>query len=85
MQNAWDMIPYGGKEREALRQMVDVREDIKENGFGQKEFEKAKWDLYENMKNVLDGGNLGTPDNLFDLFRRNFLEGPTLNTVRDEF
>lgn len=85
MQNAWDMIPYGGKEREALRQMVDVREDIKENGFGQKEFEKAKWDLYENMKNVLDGGNLGTPDNLFDLFRRNFLEGTTLNTVRDEF
>lgn len=84
MQNAWDMIPYGGKEREALRQMVDVRKDIKENGFGQKEFEKAKWELYENMKNVLDGGNLGTPDNFFDLFKRNFLEGTTLHTVRDE-
>ena len=84
MQNAWDMIPYGGKERAALQQMVDVRKDIKENGFGQKEFDKAKWDLYENMKNVLDGGNLGTPDNIFDLFKRNFLEGTTLRTVRDE-
>lgn len=84
-QLAWDMVPYEGQQLAALGQLADVREDLRVNGFKDEEFDAACTDMYKGMKQVLaDDAGLGTPDNLMDLFRRNFLYGDTIIPFREQ-
>ena len=79
------MVPYEGQQLAALGQLADVREDLRVNGFKDEEFDAACTDMYKGMKQVLaDDAGLGTPDNLMDLFRRNFLYGDTIIPFREQ-
>ena len=40
-QNAWDFVPYAGKEQAALKQILAIRERIYRQGFDSEEFEQA--------------------------------------------
>ncbi len=82
-QNAWDVVPYEGRERDALKQILSVRESIRRRGFSEQEFEKAKKEIYENLKGVLESKNLGTPDNYMEVFKQNYLYQNPLQTFRD--
>ena len=84
-QLAWDMVPYEGQQLAALQQLADVREDLRVKGFQDEEFDAACTDMYRGMKQVLaDDADLGTPDNLMDLFRRNFLNGDPIIPFREQ-
>lgn len=74
-QNAWDFVPYKGKEKAALKQILAVRERIYRQGFGSQEFEQAKEALYNEMKSILESDKLGTPDNWMEVFKQNYLYG----------
>ncbi|MBS9766384.1 MAG: insulinase family protein [Flavobacteriaceae bacterium] len=82
-QNAWDVVPYEGAERKALKQILSVRESIRRLGFSEQEFEKAKEEIYENLKGVLGSKNLGTPDNYMEVFKQNYLYKNPLQTFRE--
>lgn len=83
-QNSWDVVPYAGKELQALRQLLAVREKIQREGFTEQEFENAKWDLYNELKTVIKDGNLGTPDNIMDIFKQNYLYGQPIETFKQQ-
>lgn len=81
-QNAWDLVPYEGRELDGLRQMLSVRETIRRMGFSENEFEDAKWEIYKELKSLLESEHLGTPDNLMDVIKQNYLYGTPLEPFR---
>ena len=72
-QVAWDVVPYNNKAQEALQQIMNVRGALRDKGFGKSEFEAEKSAMYKGMKDVLEAKGLGTPDNIMNLFKQNFL------------
>lgn len=83
-QNAWDFVPYAGKELECLKQILAIRESIRRKGFGEEEFEHAKEALYNELKPLLESDNLGTPDNLMDVFKQNYLYGVPIESFQQQ-
>lgn len=83
-QNAWDFVPYAGKEIEALKQILAIRESIRRKGFEEEEFEHAKEALYNELKPLLESDNLGTPDNLMDVFKQNYLYGVPVESFQQQ-
>ncbi len=83
-QCAWNIVPYAGKEAEALEQVLTIRESIRREGFSEKDFEDVKWKLYEELKAVLESDKLGTPDNLMGMFKQHYLYGMPLQTFHDQ-
>lgn len=79
-QVAWDVVPYAGKEKEALRQILAVRERIRRAGFTESEFERIKEAMYNEMKPIVSQDNLGTPDNWMEVFKQNYLYGMPIET-----
>lgn len=72
-QMAWDVVPYKDNNIKALEQMLAVRQSLKNNGFTKVEFDAEKEKMYNGMKDVLEAKGLGTPDNIMNLFKQNFL------------
>ncbi len=83
-QNAWDVVPYEGREKDALRQVLSVRESIRRGGFFEKEFEETKGKIYEDLKGILASENLGTPDNYMEICKQNYLYKKPLKTFREQ-
>ncbi len=83
-QNAWDVVPYEGKEIEALEQILRIREKIRRQGFSKREFEEVKWSIYNGIKSLLENEHLGTPDNLMNLFKQHYLYGQSLQSFRQQ-
>ena len=83
-QNAWDFVPYVGKEQEALKQILAIRERIRRKGFDEEEFEHAKEALYNELKPLLESDNLGTPDNFMDVFKQNYLYGVPIESFQQQ-
>lgn len=84
VQNAWDVVPYRGNALQALRQVLEVRESIRRNGFSKEEFEEVKAAMYKDMKAVIESKEeLGTPDNLMDMFKQNFLYGDPITPFKE--
>lgn len=83
-QNAWDVVPYKGKELQALEQILNMRETMRRNGFTEAEFEDVKWEIYKELKSLLESEHLGTPDNLMDVVKQNYLYGTPLKPFRDQ-
>lgn len=83
-QNAWDVVPYKGKESEALEQILGIREKIRRQGFSEREFEEVKWSIYKDMKSLLEREHLGTPDNLMNLFKQHYLYGLPMQPFRKQ-
>ena len=83
-QNAWDFVPYAGKEMTALKQILAIRERIRREGFDNEEFEQAKEALYNEMKPLMEADNLGTPDNWMDVFKQNYLYGMPIESFRQQ-
>lgn len=82
-QMAWDVVPFHGRADEALRQVLAVREDLRRNGFSEAEFDAVRREIYDGTRSLLDSEQgLGTPDNLFQLFKENFLLGRPLRSFR---
>ena len=81
-QFAWDVVPYRGKDVPAVQQVLVERARLLQP-IPERLFENAKQSLYDGMKQALDDEqNLGTPDNFFDQYRRNFLYGTPLKELR---
>lgn len=83
-QCAWDFVPYEGKELESLKQILAIRESIRRKGFEEEEFEHAKEALYNELKPLLESDNLGTPDNLMDVFKQNYLYGVPIESFQQQ-
>lgn len=83
-QMAWDVVPYKGKDIEALRQMLAVRDNLRENGFSKDEFNAEKEKMYKGMKEVLEAKGLGMPDNVMELLKQNFLFGIPVTDFRSQ-
>lgn len=82
--NSWDIVPYAGKEAQALEQVLALREMIRRSGFESEEFEQEKLKLYNEMKALLENENIGTPDNWMEVFRENYLYGFPLESLRQQ-
>ena len=81
-QFAWDVVPYRGKDVPAMQQVLNERSRLLQP-IPEQLFDNAKQSLYDGMKQALeDDKNLGTPDNFFDQYRRNFLYGTPLKELR---
>ena len=81
-QFAWDVVPYRGKDVTAVQQVLAERARLLQP-IPERLFENAKQSLYDGMKQALDDEqNLGTPDNFFDQYRRNYLYGTPLKELR---
>src|SRR3712207_8916594 len=52
-QCACDIVPYGGRERQAVGQLLSLREAIRRDGFGENEFDDVKWRIYKELKEIL--------------------------------
>lgn len=83
-QMAWDVVPYANEARPALIQMLSIREDLAQQGFTAQEFEAEKSKMYQGMKGALEARGLGTPDNVFNLMKQNFLYGIEITNFRQQ-
>lgn len=83
-QNAWDVVPYSGREREALHQALAIREAVRREGFTEHEFEGAQEAIYKDLQELLSSEKLGTPDNIMEVFRQNYLYGQPLTSFRQQ-
>ena len=83
-QVAFDVVPYAQQAEEALQQMLSVRAALGKEGFGRQEFEAQKAEMYKGMKEALEAKGLGTPDNVMDLCRQNFLYGTPITDFREQ-
>lgn len=83
-QNAWDMVPYKGREIEALDQMLNLRETIRREGFTEQEFRPVQEEIYADLSKLLKSDNLGTPDNFMEVFKQNYLYGMKITSLRDQ-
>lgn len=83
-QFAWDVVPYRGKDAAAVQQVLGERQRLLQP-IPERLFEQAKQSLYDGMKRALDDErNLGTPNNFFDLYRRNYLYGTPMKELREQ-
>ena len=83
-QVAWDVVPYANNAHQAMQQLLDVRGAIASEGFPSKEFEAEKSEMYQGMKDALEAKGLGTPDNVFNLMKQNFLYGTPISDFREQ-
>ena len=83
-QVAWDVVPYANNAHQAMQQLLDVRGAMASEGFSSKEFEAEKSEMYQGMKDALEAKGLGTPDNVFNLMKQNFLYGTPINDFREQ-
>ena len=83
-QVAWDVVPYANNAHQAMQQLLDVRGAIASEGFSSKEFEAEKSEIYQGMKDALEAKGLGTPDNVFNLMKQNFLYGTPISDFREQ-
>lgn len=84
-QMAWDVVPFHGKEYNALCQVLAVREDLRQHGFSETEFDAVRKEIYNGIKTLLESEEgLGTPDNLFQLFKENFLLQRPIKSFRQQ-
>ena len=83
-QVAWDVVPYANNAYQAMQQLLDVRGAIASEGFSSKEFEAEKSEMYQGMKDALEAKGLGTPDNVFNLMKQNFLYGTPISDFREQ-
>lgn len=81
-QSAWDVVPYAGRETEALHQILALRESIRREGFSEEEFETAQETIYKDLQSLLSAEKLGTPDNIMEVFRQNYLYGQPITSFR---
>lgn len=73
-QIAWDIVPYEGHASEAMTQILQLRNQLVQEGFTQAEFDAVQEKIYNGMVEVLsNGGNLNAPDNVMEVFRQNYL------------
>ena len=84
-QVAFDAVPYANKAQEALDQVMKVRGALCDVGFTKEEFETEKAEMYKGMKEVLEAKGLGTPDNIMNLFKQNFLYDTPITDFRTQF
>lgn len=82
-QNAWDVVPYAGRDMESLEQVLSVREWIRREGFTEAEFNDVRASMYEGIKGILEQGGLEAPDNLMDGFRQNYLYGTPVKSMHE--
>lgn len=83
-QFAWDVVPYKGKDEAAVQQVLAVRQQLLQS-IPEQLFNQAKQSLYDGMKRALDDErNLGTPQNFFDQYRRNYLYQTPLKELRTQ-
>lgn len=83
-QMAWDVVPYNNRGLEALQQLLDLRNTLRVKGFTKQEFEAQKEELYKGMKEALEAKGLGTPDNVMNLCKQNFLLGTPIVDFRTQ-
>ena len=83
-QVAFDAVPYANKAQEALDQVMKVRGALCDVGFTKEEFETEKAEMYKGMKEVLEAKGLGTPDNIMNLFKQNFLYDTPITDFRTQ-
>lgn len=83
-QCGWDVVPYPGKAREALEQVLALRERLLRVGFSEAEFEGRRAAMIEDIKGMLERGGLDAPDNMMDLFRQNYLYGAPLLSIKEQ-
>ena len=83
-QCAWDVVPYPGKEQEALEQMLAMRERLKRVGFTEQEFEEQRQTMVNDLTAMLQESNLEAPNNMMDLFRQNFLYRVPLRPIKEQ-
>lgn len=82
-QNAWDVVPYAGREIEALEQMLGVREWIRRDGFTEEEFDDIRNSMYDDIQGILQQGGLEAPDNLMDAFKQNYLYNTPIKSMTE--
>ena len=83
MQNAWDMVPYHDRTPQALTQMLSLRESVRRGGFTTEEFEPVQEEIYNDLKGLLQEEQLGTPDNMMQVFKQNYIYGMDIVPFRD--
>lgn len=83
-QNSWEIVPYKGRELQALEQILSIRELLRSQGFTKEEFEDAKWKIYQEYKSLLEKQYLGTPDNQMNIFKQNYLYGTPVEPFRKQ-
>ncbi len=83
-QVAWDVVPYANNAQRAMSQLLNVRAAMVNGGFSKQEFEAEKSEMYQGMKDALEAKGLGTPDNVFNLMKQNFLYGTPINDFREQ-
>lgn len=83
-QGAWDVVPFEGKEKEALDQIVSLRETIRRTGFGENEFDAVKEAIFKDLNGLIKSDDpVGTSDNWIDIFRQNYLYGIPVRSMAD--
>ncbi len=83
-QNSWDVVPYTGREKEALHQLLALRESIRRDGFTDEEFAPVQEAMYREIQELLSADKLGTPDNIMEVFRQNYLYGQPITSFRSQ-
>lgn len=83
-QCAWDVVPYAGREQEALRQTLAMRERLRRVGFEREDFEERRRAIVQDLNNMLAQSNLEAPNNMMDLFRQNYLYGVALKPIKEQ-
>lgn len=81
-QVAWDVVPYHGRERSALKQLLQVRERLRREGFTAEEFEAARVAMYEDLKGLISSKTLSSPSDMMDAFKKHYLYGAPIRTLR---
>lgn len=81
-QIAWDVVPYHGRERSALKQLLQVRERLRREGFTAEEFEATRTAMYEDLKKLISSKTLSSPSDMMDSFKKHYLYGAPIRTLR---
>lgn len=72
-QLAIDVVPYDNKEWEALEQILALREALRREGFTEEEFTAVQEAIYDDLSALLESDQLGTPDNVMEVFKQHYL------------
>lgn len=83
-QTVWDVTPYNGREKEALRQMLEFRQQIKKEGFTPQEIQGVAQQMYQEVKALMEQELLGTPNDIFEVFKAHYLTGK-MESIRTMF
>lgn len=83
-QLAIDVVPYEGKSWEALEQILALREQFRREGFAEAEFTSVQESIYEDLESLLESDNLGTPDNVMEVFKQHYLYQVPIKPFREQ-